>query len=146
MNTSEFFKQLGLGDPEMNEAREWVSYKKFEEVIPDILGLSEFVDTVFKKTTSDDARPHLWFSQKYMISKYFVTDIDASDDYINEMLDKIKLVQSSISNDDEFYHIHQFFTVLIEYLATKRKILSKDVLNYLNILYKTNGRVTNYED
>tara|TARA_R110000803_G_scaffold8577_14_gene27450 strand:+ start:1017 stop:1457 length:441 start_codon:yes stop_codon:yes gene_type:complete len=146
MNTSEFFKQLGLTDPELNDARELVSYKKFEEVIPDVLLLSEFVDTVFREAIAGDDKSHIWFSQKYMISKYFTTDIIADDAYVSLMLGKIKLAQTTIETSDEFSHIHRFFTVLIDYLITQQKVLSKGVLNYLNILYKTKGRVANYEN
>jgi hypothetical protein len=60
METNEFFKQLGLGDPDMEKAREWVSYTKFEEAVPDILTLSEFVDTVLKKKQLQMMQNHIY--------------------------------------------------------------------------------------
>lgn len=141
METSEFFKQLGLGDPELNEAREWVSYRNFEDAVPDVLLLEEFVNTVFKKAASDDARPHLWFSKRYMISKYFETNIAAEDEYIVGMVAKIRLIEETIRLSDDTKYIHQFLNVLTEYVTTKRMVVSASVLNYLNTLFKTKGRV-----
>ena len=44
MKASDLFKELGMGDEEMNEARSWVNYKHFSETVPDILSLSEYVE------------------------------------------------------------------------------------------------------
>jgi len=137
METNEFFKQLGLGDPDMEKAREWVSYTKFEEAVPDILTLSEFVDTVLKKTVTDDAKPHLWFSERYMISRYLQSNESASDDYIEKFDYRIKVLKDKLqSSDDSYNHIHKFLDVLVEQLHTKRIIFPKEVLGYLNQLYK----------
>lgn len=139
MESKDLFKQLGLGDPDLEEARKWVSYKKFEEAVPDILTLSEFVDTVLKKAVGDDAKPHLWFSQRYMISKYVSTDTPASDEYINEMLNRFNILTKRIPNETNLLHIHNFLNTLTEYLITNRRVLPKLVLEYLNELYKTKG-------
>jgi len=137
METSEFFKQLGLGDPDMEEAREWVSYTKFEEAVPDILTLSEFVDTVLKKTVTDNAKPHLWFSERYMVSRYLQSNEPASDDYIEQFNSRIVVLKDKLtSSDDTYNHIHKFLDVLVEQIHTKRMIFSKEVLEYLNQLYK----------
>ena len=66
MKASDLFKELGMGDEEMNEARNWVNYKHFAETVPDILSLKEYVDTVYKKAVDMDAKPHQWFSERYM--------------------------------------------------------------------------------
>ena len=66
MKASDLFKELGMGDEEMNEARNWVNYKHFSETVPDILSLNEYVDTVYKKAVEMDAKPHQWFSERYM--------------------------------------------------------------------------------
>lgn len=137
METSEFFKQLGLGDPDMEEAREWVSYTKFEEAVPDILTLSEFVDTVLKKTVTDNAKPHLWFSERYMVSRYLQSNEPASDDYIEQFNSRIVVLKDKLtSSDDTYNHIHKFLDVLVEQIHTKRMIFPKEVLEYLNQLYK----------
>jgi len=137
METSEFFKQLGLGDPDMEEAREWVSYTKFEEAVPDILTLSEFVDTVLKKTVTDNAKPHLWFSERYMVSRYLQSNEPASDDYIEQFNSRIVVLKDKLTSaDDTYNHIHKFLDVLVEQIHTKRMIFPKEVLEYLNQLYK----------
>ena len=135
METSEFFKQLGLGDPEMEKAREWVSYTKFEEAVPDILTLSEFVDTVLKKTVTDNAKPHLWFSERYMVSRYLQSNEPASDDYIEQFDSRIVVLKNKLSSGDNYNHIHKFLDVLVEQIHTKRMIFPKEVLEYLNQLY-----------
>ena len=84
MNTSDFFNELGLGDPDMDKAREWVSYRKFANSVPDILTLDEYIDTIYKKVITDNAKPHMWFSQRYMVAKYLLesgSKNNATDDF-----------------------------------------------------------------
>jgi len=123
----------------MKNARDWVSYKKFEQSVPTILTLEEFVNTVLKKSIITDAKPQLWFSTRYMVSNYLESDTDMSDEYVDKMLDRINMLHKSIQSSDEFIHIHQFLNVLVEHVSTKRTIVPKEVLEYLNKLYKTKG-------
>ena len=139
MESNELFRELGLGDPEMEEARKWVSYKKFEEAVPDILTLSEFVNTVMKKAVNDNAKPHLWFSQRYMISKYMASGTPATDEYTSEMMKRINILVKHIPNETPYQHIHTFLNTLTEHLISTRHIMPKEVLEYLNELYKTKG-------
>ena len=139
MNSNELFNQLGNGDPEMKNARDWVSYKKFEQSVPSILTLEEFVNTVLKKSIITDAKPQLWFSMRYMVSNYLESADSISDDYVDKMLDKINMLHKSIQSSAEFEHIHQFLNVLVEHVSTKRTVVPKEVLEYLNKLYKTKG-------
>jgi hypothetical protein len=139
LNTSDFFKELGLGDPEMEKAREWVSYNQFKNSVPDILSLEEYIDMIYKKVQNDNARPHLWFSERYMISKYLSTDILGDDSYVDNVLERIKKLSSSIPKESNFQHIHSFLDTLTNHISTKRTILPKEVLIYLNKLYKTKG-------
>ena len=139
MKPNDLFEQLGLGDSEMESAREWVSYKKFEEAIPTVLLLDEYVDTVFKKTVTGDVKPTRWFSERYMKSQYLTSTSVADDDYVDKMLDRINILHKSIQSSDGFIHIHQFLNVLVEHISTKRTIVPKEVLEYLNKLYKTKG-------
>ena len=136
MDTSEFFKQLGLGDPDMEKAREWVSYSKFEESVPDILTLSEFVDTVLKHTVTLDAKPHQWFSERYMISKYLHSETPATDEYVEQFDSKIKLIKSKLSLHIDCEHIQKFLDILIDQIHTTRLVFRREVLEYLNELYK----------
>ncbi len=139
MNTSDFFKELGLGDPDMEKAREWVSYNQFKNSVPDILTLEEYIDMIYKKVQNVDARPHLWFSERYMISKYFSTNEPAEDSYVDNVLERIKKLSSSVPKESNFNHIHSFLDTLADHISTKRTILPKEVLVYLNKLYKTKG-------
>ena len=139
MNTSDFFKELGLGDPDMEKAREWVSYNHFKNSVPDILTLEEYIDMIYKKLQNADARPHLWFSERYMISKYLTTKESVDDSYVDNVLERIKKLSSSIPKESNFNHIHSFLDALTEHISTKRTILPKEVLIYLNKLYKTKG-------
>jgi hypothetical protein len=139
LDTSDFFKELGLGDPDMEKAREWVSYNQFKNSVPDILTLEEYIDMIYKKVQSADARPHLWFSERYMISKYLTTKEPAEDSYVDNVLERIKKLISSIPKESNFNHIHSFLDTLTTHISTKRTILPKEVLVYLNKLYKTKG-------
>ncbi len=139
MNTSDFFKELGLGDPDMEKAREWVSYNQFKNSVPDILTLEEYIDMIYKKVQNVDARPHLWFSERYMISKYLTTKEPAEDSYVDNVLERIKKLSSSVPKESNFNHIHSFLDTLADHISTKRTILPKEVLVYLNKLYKTKG-------
>ena len=136
METSEFFKQLGLGDPDMEKAREWVSYSKFEESVPSVLTLSEFVDTVLKHTVKVDAKPHLWFSEKYMIGRYLHSETPATDEYVEQFNNKIKLLKSKLALHIECEHIQKFLDILIDQIHTTRLVFQREVLEYLNELYK----------
>lgn len=136
METNEFFKQLGLGDPYMEKAREWVSYTVWRSC-------SWYTNPIWirrygiKEALTDDAKPHLWFSERYMISRYLQSNESASDDYIEKFDYRIKVLKDKLqSSDDSYNHIHKFLDVLVEQLHTKRMIFPKEVLGYLNQLYK----------
>jgi hypothetical protein len=130
---------LGLGDPDMEKAREWVSYNQFKNSVPDILTLEEYIDMIYKKVQNNNAKPHIWFSERYMISKYLLTDIPADDYYINNVFERIQKLSNQIPKESKFAHIHTFLNTLTEHLTTKRTTLPKEVLAYLNNLYKTKG-------
>jgi len=74
-----------------------------------------------------------------MVSNYLESDTDMSDEYVDKMLDRINMLHKSIQSSDGFSHIHQFLNVLVEHVSTKRTIVPKEVLEYLNKLYKTKG-------
>jgi hypothetical protein len=142
LNTSDFFNELGLGDPDMDKAREWVSYRKFANSVPDILTLDEYIDTIYKKVITDNAKPHMWFSQRYMVAKYLLqsgSKNNATDEYVTLVNERIKKLKDSIPAGSQFEHIHSFLDVLTEQISINRNILPKEVLVYLNELYKTKG-------
>lgn len=137
MDSDDFFKQLGIGDPDMKKAREWVSYNKFKNGVPNTLSLEEYIDIIYKKVQNEKIKPHIWYSERYMISKYISTDIKADDSYVNGVLERIYKLINKISNQSDIDYIHFFLDTLIEHISTKRTILSVEVLTYLNKIYKT---------
>ena len=132
MNPKDFFRELGLGDDELNEARKWVNYKHFENSVPDILSLSEYVDTIYKRAFDKDAKPHQWFSERYLVQRYLYTDIIVTDKYwkgLQERIDKI------LDKEIEEHH-QQFLYFLLDYVELEKKCLSKECLVFLNEIYK----------
>jgi len=132
MNPKDFFKQLGLGDDEMNEAREWVNYKHFSETIPDILSLNEYTESVWKRAVDLDAKPHQWFSERYMREKYLVTDIPATDEYIEKMNQRLDDVLERTEESPNVKFIGVCRTIVNE----DKFCLSKECLVTLNKIYK----------
>lgn len=139
MKSDDLFKELGLGDSEMEEARNCVLYKKFENAVPAIFTLSEFVNTVMKNAINDNSNQHLWFSERYMISKYITSEVPATAEYISEMVNRINILVKHIPNETQYQHIHAFLDTLTKHLISTRCVMPKEVLEYLNKLYKTRG-------
>jgi len=132
MKASDLFKELGMGDEEMNEAREWVNYKHFSETVPDILSLNEYVDTVYKKAVEIDAKPHQWFSERYMTERYISSNVNIEVDYIDKLQNKVlALIESELPP-----HIHKFLKLCIEIVRKDKKALSKDCLMFMNQIHK----------
>lgn len=135
MKASDLFRELGLGDDELNEAREWVNYRHFAETVPDILQLNEYVDTIYKQVVEKDAKPHKWFSERYMVERYLTSDVVVGDEYLdnlNTRVDKIK------ERTNHLPHIDEFLTLISDTVRTTHKALPKECLMFLNELYKGN--------
>ena len=140
MKASDFYKKLGLGDSDMENARKWVSYKTFAEAVPQ-LTLEEFVSTVYKQVVINNTKPHRWFSERYLSSEYFYSDIEAEDKYITEFAKRILVVQQVINK--EHTHIFEFTVLLVTHITMERKVFPKSVLEFLNKVYKTKGDLGN---
>ena len=134
MKASDLFKELGMGDEEMNEARNWVNYKHFSETVPDILSLSEYVDTVYKHAVSIDAKPHTWFSERYMVDKYLQSNVGIDGGYITKLEERIVKILDKNSNLD--LHIQKFLELILSTIQKSKLALSKEALLYLNQIYK----------
>ena len=132
MNPKDFFKELGLGDDDLQQAREWVSYKKFASSVPDVLKLKEYVNTVYKHAVDKDAKPHQWFSERYMKEKFLLEDIFITDEYIRKLQDRIL----QIGEKNPPPHIVKFLAVCIDTVQKENKALSKDCLIFMNQIYK----------
>jgi len=134
MNASDLFKELGMGDEEMNEARNWVNYKHFSKTIPDILSLSEYVNTVYKHAVTVDAKPHQWFSERYMTERYLQSDVGIDSDYITNLEKRIvKILQNGKTYE---LHIEKFLELCLGVVRKSLLALPKEVLMFLNQIYK----------
>jgi hypothetical protein len=134
MKASDLFKELGMGDEEMNEARNWVNYKHFSETVPDILSLSEYVDTVYKHAVTVDAKPHQWFSERYMTERYLQSDVGIDSAYITNLEKRIvKILQNGKIYE---LHIEKFLELCLGVVRKSLLALPKEVLMFLNQIYK----------
>ena len=140
LKPSELFNALGIGDPDMKTARETVTYKQFKDAVPDLLTLEEYVTCIYKNVTDDDSKPHRYFSERYLTTEYFHTDIDASHNYISEFLNNMLVLQQRI---DKVKHKHlvEFIRLLVVHLGSEKKVLPKQVLEFLNKIHKTKGNL-----
>ena len=132
MKPTDLFKQLGLADTQLQSARELV-YQTGANITPDTIPLKDFVDTVYKVFVYEK---QIGVLENYMISEYFPHLYGkAPDDYITNMIGRINLLQVGIPLIDN-KHILQFLATLTEHVKVERYTLSKEVLQYLNVLYK----------
>tara|TARA_B100001093_G_C26239095_1_gene763567 strand:- start:121 stop:534 length:414 start_codon:yes stop_codon:yes gene_type:complete len=134
MNSNELFKQLGLGDEEMESAREWVNYKHFSETVPDVLTLSEYVNTVYKKAVTLDAKPHQWFSERYMTQRYLESDVVVDSKYIVNLEERIDTIFES--GKELELHIQKFLELILNTVSKNKWALTKETLLFLNQIYK----------
>ena len=134
MNVSELFKELGLGDSDMESAREWVNYRHFSETVPDVLSLSEYVSTVYKKAVTIDAKPHQWFSERYMADKYLRSDVCIGSDYITNLENRIVKILDKHNSIE--LHIQKFLELCLTDVQKWKLALSKEALLFLNEIYK----------
>tara|TARA_B110000908_G_C10134773_1_gene393900 strand:+ start:279 stop:692 length:414 start_codon:yes stop_codon:yes gene_type:complete len=134
MKASDLFRELGMGDDEMSEARNWVNYKHFSETVPDILSLSEYVDTVYKHAVTVDAKPHQWFSERYMTEKFLCSDVGIDSDYITNLENRITKILDKHTIME--LHIQKFLECTMVVVQKTKLALPKETLIFLNQIYK----------
>jgi len=136
MNASDLFRELGLGDDELNEAREWVNYKHFSDTVPDILTLTEYLETIYKHIVDKDAKPHKWFSERYMSERYLSSNVEVGDEYISKLNERVLKIVERTNHLPP--HIDEFLKFIINSVHTSKRALPKECLMFLNSLYKGN--------
>jgi hypothetical protein len=134
MKAEDLFKELGLGDGDMESAREWVNYKHFSKTIPDVLTLSEYLDTVYKKAVTMDAKPHQWFSERYMTERYLESDVIIGEGYITNLVERIDTIFES--GRELELHIQKFLELILNTVEKNKWALTKETLIVLNQIYK----------
>jgi len=134
MKADKLFKELGLGDDDMESAREWVNYKHFSKTVPDVLTLSEYLDTVYKKAVTMDAKPHQWFSERYMTERYLESDVQVKLEYVTKLEERIDTIFES--GKELELHIQKFLELILNTVAKNKWALTKETLIVLNQIYK----------
>jgi hypothetical protein len=134
MNASDLFKELGLGDSDMESAREWVNYKHFSKTIPNVLTLSEYLDTVYRQAVTIDAKPHQWFSERYMTERYLESSVSIDSKYIVNLEERIDAIFES--GRELELHIQKFLELILNIVAKNKWALTKETLIVLNDIYK----------
>lgn len=134
MKASDLFKELGLGDSDMESAREWVNYKHFSETVPNVLTLNEYVDTVYKQAVNMDAKPHTWFSERYMAERYLQSNVGIGSDYITDL--EKRIVKILDKNSTLEIHLQKFLELIITTVQKSKLALPKEALVFLNQIYK----------
>jgi len=138
MKPSELFKKLGVGVSSSNSENRMPDYSTFQDAVPDILTLEEFVNLIYKKVVKDNSNPHRYFSERYIRDEYLSTDICANNDYVLEFTNKMLLLQQRIDLK-KHKHLSEFIVLVVNHLANKRTVISKHCLEFLNKIYKTKG-------
>lgn len=138
MKAEDLFKELGMGDEDLSSAREWVNYKHFSETVPDILSLSEYINTVYKKAVTTDAKPHQWFSERYMTEKYLQSDVSIGSDYITNLEKRIDKIMDKRLGVNFDLHIQKFLELILTVVRKSKLALPKETLILLNEIYKGN--------
>jgi|TARA_R110001592_G_scaffold10240_1_gene53494 predicted Ser/Thr protein kinase len=134
MKAENLFKELGLGDDDMESAREWVNYKHFSKTVPDVLTLSEYLDTVYKKAVTLDAKPHQWFSERYMTERYLESDVTIDSKYITNLIERVDTIFESGRTLE--LHIQKFLELILNTVQKSKLALTKETLIVLNKIYK----------
>ena len=134
MKAENLFKELGLGDDDMESAREWVNYKHFSKTVPDVLTLSEYLDTVYKKAVTLDAKPHQWFSERYMTERYLESDVTIDSKYITNLIERVDTIFES--GRELELHIQKFLELILNTVEKNKWALTKETLIVLNQIYK----------
>tara|TARA_Y100000817_G_C16665240_1_gene459001 strand:+ start:90 stop:533 length:444 start_codon:yes stop_codon:yes gene_type:complete len=137
LKPSELFKKLL--EASGSHKKEFVpDYNTFQDSVPDILTLDEFVNLIYKKVVEDNSKPHRYFSERYIRDEYLSTDICATNDYVLEFTNKMLLLQQRIDLK-KHKHLSEFIVLVVNHLNNKRVVLSKQCLEFLNKIYKTKG-------
>ena len=134
MTPSELFSQLVHGDDEMADIRGKIAYDNFDKSVPDDISLKDYINTIYRKNIDDTNQQNIFFSEIYMIRNYMLSDVVVDDNYWNNLSDKISQIRETQSELPK--HIDGILTLIGN--VTANRALTKEVLLYLNDIYKGN--------
>ena len=81
-----------------------------------------------------DAKPHQWFSERYMIERYLESDIIIDSKYIVNLEERIDTIFES--GREHGLHIQKFLELILNTVAKNKWALTKETLIVLNQIYK----------
>ena len=88
----------------------------------------------------------VYYLEKTLIKTYFESDISACDAYISRMDRRLDLIRITLQSEATTFNVDcqyliRFVRLCNNHVETERKVLPKNVLKILNIIYKRKGDI-----
>ena len=92
------------------------------------------------------ANNQVYYLEKTLIKTYFESDISACDAYISRMDRRLDLIRITLQSEATTFNVDcryliRFVGLCNNHVGTERKVLPKNVLKILNIIYKRKGDI-----
>ena len=88
----------------------------------------------------------VYYLEKTLIKTFFQSDISACDAYISRMDRRLDLIRITLQSEATTFNVDcqyliRFVRLCNNHVETERKVLPKNVLKILNIIYKRKGDI-----
>ena len=88
----------------------------------------------------------VYFLEKTIVKTYLQSDITATDNYISKMDRRLDLIRITLQSEATTFNVDcryliRFVGLCNNHVGTERKVLPKNVLKILNIIYKRKGDI-----